>query len=83
MKTIWKYTLQLTDTQVLKIPLPATPIAAQLQGGALCLWAEVDPESAKANITIAVVGTGHPLPDGRYISTVQAGPLVWHIYEVL
>lgn len=87
MKTIWKFPLDLLDRQTVEMPLPAEPLTVQLQGNgpqmAACLWAEVDPEGEKVRIEIAMIGTGHPLPDGlRYISTIQFGALVWHFYEV-
>ena len=86
MKTIWKFPLKMTDRQTVEIPLPAEPLTVQLQGSpheTACLWAEVDPEGEKVCIDIAMIGTGHPLPDGmRYISTIQYGALVFHFYEV-
>jgi len=85
MKTIWKFPLKVTDVQTLEIPLPATVRAVQVQSNTVCLWAEVDPESEKALVTILLAGTGHPLPEGktRYISTFQlhGGSLVFHAYE--
>lgn len=87
MKTIWKFPLKMTDRQIVEMPLPAKLLCVQLQGRnpneAACLWAEVDPEGEKVRIEIAMIGTGHPLPDGmRYISTMQYGALVFHFYEV-
>jgi hypothetical protein len=87
MKTIWKFPLMMTDRQTVEIPLPAELLTVQLQGKVphenACLWAEVDPEGEKVRIEIAMIGTGHPVPEGmRYISTVQYGALVFHFYEV-
>lgn len=87
MKTIWKFPLTMTGRQIVEIPLPAEPLTVQLQGHGpqtvACLWAEVDPEGEKVSIEIAMIGTGHPLPDGlRYISTIQFGALVWHFFEI-
>lgn len=87
MKTIWKFPLKVTDVQTMRIPLPATVLAVQVQGDSVCLWAEVDPGSDKALVTILIAGTGNPLPEGktRYISTFQlsGGALVFHAYESL
>lgn len=83
MKTIWKFPLDLTDLQELDIPFGYKFLSAQMQNGKLCLWAEVNPAAMKRKATIAIVGTGNPFPLGQFdfISTVQMGPLVWHIYE--
>lgn len=88
MKTIWKFPLLLTDRQTVEMPLPATLLTVQLQGQsqheAPQLWAEVDPEGEKVRIEVAMIGTGHPLPEGmRYVSTIQYGSLVFHFYEVV
>ncbi len=36
----------------------------------------------KAEIFVVIVGTGHEIPEyaEQYISTVQDGSYVWHIY---
>ena len=42
MKTIFKYSLSVTDTQVLKMPKNADVFSAQFQGEQLCVWGLVD-----------------------------------------
>ena len=82
-KTIHKYRLQLTDSQVLQLPSSAKPLSVQIQAGQICLWAEVDNvlEETK-DVVISVVGTGHDIPPGavHYLGTIQAGAFVWHVY---
>jgi hypothetical protein len=84
-RTIWKYPLEITDTQNVMMPEGAEILSAQMQGDALCLWALVNPEAPKQRREIEVLGTGNPAPDAkrRYISTTQmhGGALVWHIFE--
>lgn len=87
--TIWKFPLEITDEQTVKMPEHAIILSAQLQGGyGICLWAMVNPEAAKIERTFLVYGTGNPIEEDKlqqYIGTVQtaAGSLVWHIFEKL
>lgn len=87
MKTIWKFPLKVADVQQVEMPLPATVLTVQPQGMDVCAWAEVDPKGVKAKVSIAIVGTGHPMPEGRlrYINTFQlsGGALVFHAYEII
>ncbi len=84
-RTIWKYHLEITDTQNVMMPEGAEILSAQMQGDSLCLWALVNPDAPKQRREIEVLGTGNPAPDAkrRYISTTQmhGGALVWHIFE--
>ena len=43
MRAIWKYILDITDTQCLDMPDGAMTLCVQMQGETLCLWAVVDP----------------------------------------
>lgn len=86
-KTIWKFPLPLMDFPAVTMPANAEILAAQMQGSAPCLWALVDPDAPMETRLFAIVGTGHPATDRvlfeNYIATVQDGPFVWHIFEVL
>lgn len=52
------------------------------RGYDFCLWAEVDDQQPlNATRTLAVVGTGHPVPDGYdYFDTILDMPWIWHVY---
>lgn len=80
---IYKYPIQLTDQQIIHLPLYAKIISAQLQNGVICLWAILDPEAVDLTRRIVIAGTGHPMPDLplRFIDTVQDGSFVWHVFE--
>jgi len=84
MRTIYKYPLQIADSQTISLPASAKPLSVQLQGGRLCLWAEVNTAigGKDKEVVISVVGTGMPIPPGAvlYLGTVQTGLYVWHIY---
>ncbi len=49
----------------------------------LTIWAQVDDARPLRRRTFAVVGTGHEVPQpARFISTVQDGPFVWHVFDL-
>jgi len=87
MKKIYKYPLEVTDTQFVELPLGAEILTVQMQGNQLCLWAMVNalPEAVKKNRRIEIIGTGNPMPTGdlKYISTFQMikGKLIFHVFE--
>lgn len=86
MKTIWKFSLDLTDSQNLMLPSGAQLLSVAMQGPALCLWALVDPQGAKERRQIEIRGTGHPIEGADelvFIGTVlqNGGQFVWHIFE--
>lgn len=84
--TIYKYPIEITDTQKVELPLGAEILTAQMQGENLCLWAKVDEfYTGMEERTIEVFGTGHAMSDNarRYIGTTQmhGGELIWHVFE--
>ncbi len=86
MKTIYKYKLDVNDSQIVILPKGAIILSIQTQHNMPVLWAEVDPAASKEAVMIEMFGTGHPIPEseGRhYISTFQmnSGDLVFHAYE--
>lgn len=83
MKKIFKYQIDITDEQKILMPVGANILCAQVQSGAICLWAEVCPTAGTQYRTIIIVGTGHEMPSRslKYISTVQMPPFVRHVYE--
>lgn len=83
-RAIWKYVLDIGDTVVVGMPEHAIPLSVAEQHGALCLWAEVDPDAPVAPREFHVRGTGHSLRgnEGKYIGTVvMEYGLVWHVYD--
>lgn len=80
---IFKYPLELTDAQVLQLPAGAKPLHVDDQQGQLCLWAAVDPSRETKPYAVAIVGTGHDLPDVlaiKHLGSVQQGSFVWHVF---
>lgn len=83
---IWKFQLQLKDTQVINMPYAAKILCVQDQNGVPCLWALCKMDDGTSDRTIDIFGTGHSIMDlftRTYIGTVQQmnGALVWHVFE--
>ncbi len=83
---IWKYELPFSDQVTLNLPENAHILSCQMQGRILCLWVVVNPANEAVERTFRVIGTGHAFDfdsqDLEYITTVQDGALVWHIFEL-
>lgn len=85
MKKIYKYTLEVTDTQTLEMPNGSKLLTIQNQNNDIVLWVECDPNAKLVNYNFLIIGTGFELPllsnQQDYLDTVQIGRLVWHIYS--
>ena len=81
---IWKFPLQITDRQVVEMPVLARPLSVAEQDGQLMMWAHVNEKSnEKRNYEIRIIGTGNGMPDsvGNFIGTVvMSYGLVWHVF---
>ena len=91
MKSIYKYVVDTAENGIIKGPITKL-LTAQVQHGALVVWAEVDTDKADRKFQIIPIGTGWNLdaPSDKtcvldshtYLSTVQyaGGSLVFHVY---
>lgn len=84
--TIWKYDLEITDEQKIKMPLKAKVLCVQIQNGLPKIWIKVNPENEKEERTFLTVGTGHimlknDMQYDEYIGTYQFKELVFHLFE--
>lgn len=93
---IWKFPLRQIAVQELLMPVGARVLTVQHQAKGMTgsdtygwhlnaqLWAEVNPDGEGERRTIAMVGTGSPMPGPRdrwvYVATVQHDGFVWHYY---
>jgi hypothetical protein len=85
MRTIHKYTLEISDKIQIESYKFAEILSVQVQNGTPVLWALVDTDNAKDKITLAIIGTGNPFwpIDYLYIDTFQlSNGLVFHVFEV-
>jgi len=86
MKTIWKFKLAVSR-ESWALPLNAQILTAQVQNGAICIWALVDPDAPRHPRQFEVFGTGDDM-DGasrQYLATIQIndGRTVRHVFERL
>lgn len=84
---IYKFPLQLVESQKVSLPSLATVRHIAWQRDTLTMWAEVDPTAYHVEVTVYIVGTGHDIPEGAvtYLGTVPYGEgdsykFVWHVY---
>ena len=87
-KTIWKFPLEITDSQIIELPSDYNIIGVYNQKEKLVLYLEVDPDSPKKDYLFEIFGTGHPIPEIKgyrtFIGTClfNDGDLVFHVYSV-
>jgi hypothetical protein len=88
MRTIYKYKIETTDRQEIRMPQYSRILTVQTQYEAPCLWAEVDDTMEMVERHIETFGTGHSIPVGLgvvriYIGSYQlrGGALIFHVYE--
>lgn len=83
---IHRVTLDVTDAQLIAIPHvgQVLSVAPTRDGGSsqIDLWFTTSPGEPNGKRWIYMAGTGHPLPDGRFVGTVVTpSGLVWHVFE--
>lgn len=83
MNTIYKYPIQITDEQEIRIPYDYEVIHAGLDpSGEPCIWVKVDTDFSDTRLSVFVVGTGNPIPSdaSKYVGSFIKGPFVWHVF---
>lgn len=89
MRTIWKTTLKLTDTQEIDVPKDARMLHVREQYNEIYIWYACSTELPTEKRTIFICGTGHALPDSvscdSYLGTVSLceDSLIVHVFEIL
>jgi len=84
MKTIYKYPLGMVDSQIVILPIYSKILTVQLQKDQPMLWAIIDTNEFKeTEHIIEIYGTGHGMNKlkRKYISTIQLGSLIFHVFE--
>ena len=79
---IYKYPIEITDEQVVKMPLipDDTPLPQDILHvgldpfGQPCIWAKVDPDQPMVSVTIRITGAGQDVPNGVHIGTFVVPP---------
>ena len=92
MRRIYKYTLETTDVQRVKIPklvgaksFKEQVLKIDVQKGNPCVWCLVDVEEEEQEVAIRIVGTGNPMPlltKEDYLGSYMLydGELVFHVF---
>jgi len=86
MKKIYKYSLEITDAQMIEMPEGAEVLTVQLQEEIPCIWAKVSPANKMVKYKVRIIGTGHAIYDdetlGKYIGTylIKGDRLVFHVW---
>jgi len=62
MEIIYKYQLDTTDIQNIKMPKGAEILCIQVQNNIPCIWCLVNPDNAIDCRTFEIYGTGNPIP---------------------
>ncbi len=86
MKTIYKYSLDLSRGQQIEMPGRARILHFGNQKEVPTIWVEVWPEYCEHSRSFTIVGTGQEVPtDSEYIGSALFGngSFVWHLYEEL
>lgn len=86
---IWKFKLEITDSQTVTMPIGYEIISVQNQNEKACIWAICDDETERySQCRIRCFGTGQEMGDfsmrkNLFIGTVQFnnGALVFHFFE--
>jgi hypothetical protein len=85
--TIWKYVLEVTNFQIVSVPLGAKVLSAMEQYGQICLWCLVDSNClGKEACPVWIHGTGTSITNattqGRFVSSVplEGGQLIFHVF---
>jgi len=83
MKVIYKYELLIADNQKVELSEDFEILTVQNQDGKLVMWVLIDPDMPECKVNVNIIGTGNPIYNssvGEYISTVQMGMFVWHVF---
>ena len=77
MRVIWKYPIQIINTQKIRMPKGAEVLSVGIDpDNQPCVWCSVDPYQSEEYRTIHVVDTGEGVPD----NTVFVGTFIYHSY---
>jgi hypothetical protein len=82
MEKIYKYPLEITDHQLVVLPIGARVLSVKNQDGVPTIWAMHSQDTDIVNVEVMLVGTGNEfeLQDWRFIDTVVCDTFVWHVF---
>jgi hypothetical protein len=78
---IWKFELNRTPYQKIKIPENSIILDIQIQDGKIMMWAMCASKAFKAEMNIYMHPTGGETNTSQwYLKTIQDGEFVWHFF---
>lgn len=88
-KVIYKYDVDVSDSQTIDMPKGAQLLSVGVQNGRIKLWALIDPGEPIVSRDLILIGTGHPIIRtlGEFIGTVHltmphsGSVLVFHLFD--
>jgi hypothetical protein len=83
MKTIYKYPLEITDSQLIEMPMNAEILHAGIDPqGTACVWAALETRNEYEQVKLLIVGTGNPIPETarKHLGSFVQPPFVWHVF---
>lgn len=88
MKRIYKYELEITDTQQIETHKFCQILSVQMQNDKPYLWVVIDEYEPMQKLNISMFGTGYPISKNFYIGhehntfcgTIQQSLFVWHVF---
>ena len=84
VRAVWKFHLEVTDTQAIKMPIGAIPLHAGINRNRLWLWALVDIDAEDTRRVFKTFRTGQNINQGglSYVSTYQSlDDTVFHLFD--
>ncbi len=84
---IHKFPFEVTGQNItMQLPEGFKVLSIQKQKKSYCMWIVLDPDGQKKEQTFVVIGTGirikyEDYSKLKYVSTIQEGEYVWHIYQ--
>ena len=77
---IFRFELPLQDEAIIQMPEEAKILSVEAWKG-ISIWAECFETHQLVPRVFRISGTGHPVPDGKFVGTVITPPFVWHVYD--
>ena len=83
MKTIYKYPIEIMDSQIVTMPIGSHALSVQMQDNQLCIWVLLETSLVSWNRQVRIFGTGNPInlkDRWEFLGTVQDDYYVWHVF---
>ena len=85
MNTIYKYPIEIVNTQTIKIKESAEILHVGLDPqGVPCIWAKVNTSFDDKDFKLCITGTGFLLHEGikQHLGTFVQHSYVWHVFSL-